>query len=176
MGSELKVALWASGTPKQFVLHVRSAIHACKQMEHDVKYLNAQEAVTMVNLDLDIKMEEYAQVPTLEKKKNKGNPGEGIPAASKSLVAAKTAYEKAKQAVEAMLLAAATEVAKAFELYGNLLSNEARQLGIRSFRPKGLNVTGKISMGSLMMKLIPRPGTPLWSVSRSTCNRSLGMT
>jgi hypothetical protein len=28
MGSKLKVALWASGTPKQFILHVRSAIHA----------------------------------------------------------------------------------------------------------------------------------------------------
>ena len=37
-GSELKVALWASGTPEQFILHVRAAIHACKQMEHDVKY------------------------------------------------------------------------------------------------------------------------------------------
>jgi hypothetical protein len=47
MGSKLKVALWASGTPKQFILHVHSAIHACKQMEHDVKYLNAKEAVSM---------------------------------------------------------------------------------------------------------------------------------
>ena len=35
-GSKLKVMLWASGTPEQFILHVRSAIHACKQMEHDV--------------------------------------------------------------------------------------------------------------------------------------------
>eukprot|EP00804_Cyclotella_cryptica_P028380 CCRYP_016426-RA/>CCRYP_016426-RA protein AED:0.65 eAED:1.00 QI:0/-1/0/1/-1/1/1/0/79 len=27
-GNELKVAIWASGTPEQFLLHVRSAIHA----------------------------------------------------------------------------------------------------------------------------------------------------
>ena len=127
MGSELKVTLWASVTPEQFILHVRSAIHACKQMEHDVKFLNAKEPVATANLDLDIRKEEYAQVHNSEKKKNKGNPGESVPAASESLVAAKSAYEKAKQAVEAAKLAATMEGAKAFKLYGNLLSNEARQ-------------------------------------------------
>ena len=54
-------------------------------------YLNSDEAVAMANLDFEIKMEEYVQVHTLERKKNKGNPGEGISAASESLVAAKTA-------------------------------------------------------------------------------------
>jgi hypothetical protein len=126
-GSKLKVALWASGTPEQFILHVSSAIHSCKQMEHDVKYLNTKEEVTTANLDLDIKKEEYAQVCTLEKRKNKGYPGEGASAASESLVAAKTAYDKAKQALEATKFAAAMKIAKAFKLYGNLLSNEARQ-------------------------------------------------
>ena len=126
-GSELKVALWASRTPEQFILHVSSAIHACKQMEHDVKYQNAKEAVATANLDLEIKKDKYAQVCTLEKRTNKGNPGEGIPDASESLVAAKTAYAKAKQAVGAAKLAAKTEGAKAFEPYGNLLSDEARQ-------------------------------------------------
>jgi hypothetical protein len=42
-------------------------------------------------------------------------------------VSAKTAYEKAKQAVEAAKLAAAMKGTKPFELYGNLLSDEARQ-------------------------------------------------
>jgi hypothetical protein len=126
MGSELKVTLWASGTPEQFILHVRSAIHTCKQMEHDVKFSRAEEAVTNAILDLEIKKEEYAQVHSSERKKTKGNPGEGIPAASESLVAAKSAYEKAKQAVEATKLTDTTEVAKAFKLYGNLLSDEAR--------------------------------------------------
>ena len=126
-GSELKVALWASGTPEQFVLHVRAAIHACKQMEHDVKCQEAEEAVETAVMELDIKKEEYVKVRTSERKKNKGNTGEDAPAASESLVAARTAYEKAKQAVEAAKLAVTTEGAKAFELYGNLLSDEARQ-------------------------------------------------
>ena len=73
-GSKLKVALWASGTPEQFILHVRSAIHACKQREHGIKYLNVEEAVATVKLDLDIKREEYTQVSTSERQKNKGNP------------------------------------------------------------------------------------------------------
>jgi hypothetical protein len=43
MGSELKVTLWASGTPEQFILYVCSTIHACKQMEHDIKFSRAKE-------------------------------------------------------------------------------------------------------------------------------------
>ena len=53
-GSKLKVTLWSSGIPKQVILHVRSVIQACKQMEHDVKFLNAKEAVATAILDLDI--------------------------------------------------------------------------------------------------------------------------
>ena len=94
MGSELKVTLWESMTPEQVILHVRSVTHACKQMEHDIKFLNAKEAVAMAILNLDITKEEYAQVCTLERKKNKGNPGESVPAASESLVAVKSSYEK----------------------------------------------------------------------------------
>jgi hypothetical protein len=125
MGSELKVALWSSRTPAQFFLHVRSAIHACKQMEHDIKYLTAKakEAVATANLDLDIKKEEYEKVSTSERQ----NSGEGVPAASESLVAAKTAYDKAKQAIEAAKLAGTMEITNAFKLYGNLPSDEARQ-------------------------------------------------
>ena len=76
---------------------------------------------------LHIQKEEYAQVCTSERKKNKGNPGEGVPAASESLVAAKTAYDKAKQAVESAKLTATMEGAKACKLYPNLLYDEAGQ-------------------------------------------------
>ena len=31
-GNELKVAIWASGTPEQFLLHVHTAMHVCKQL------------------------------------------------------------------------------------------------------------------------------------------------
>jgi len=77
-------------------------------------------------LDFEIKKEEYVQVRSLERKKTKGNQGESIPAASESLMAAKSAYKKAKQAVEATKLATAMEIVKTLELYGNLLSNEDR--------------------------------------------------
>ena len=62
-----------------------------------------------------------------QRKNAKGNKGESAPTTSESLVAAKSAYEKAAQAVDAAKLAVATEGAKAFELYGNFLSDEARQ-------------------------------------------------
>ena len=42
-------------------------------------------------------------------------------------MAAKSAYKKATQAVDAAKLAGMTEGEKTFELYGNLLSDEARQ-------------------------------------------------
>ncbi len=126
-GSEFKVALQASWIPEQCVVQVQSAIHACKQMEHDVKISKAEEAVANATLDLEIRKEEYAQVRSKEKKKTKGNRGEGIPATSESLVAAKSAYKKAKQSLETAKLATVTEGQKPFELYGNLLSDEARQ-------------------------------------------------
>ena len=31
-GNELKVAIWTSGTPEQFLLHVCTAMHVCKQL------------------------------------------------------------------------------------------------------------------------------------------------
>jgi len=61
------------------------------------------------------------------RKKTKENPGESIPAASESLVAAKLAYQKARQAIDAAKLTTMMEIAKAFKPYGNLLSDEARQ-------------------------------------------------
>ena len=53
-GGKLKVALLASGTPEQYILHVHSVIHACKQMEHDVKVPNAKEAVATATLNSDV--------------------------------------------------------------------------------------------------------------------------
>ena len=68
MGSELKVTLWASRTPEQFILHVCSMIHECKLMEHDVKFSRAEEATATAMLNLEIMEDEYAQVHNLEKK------------------------------------------------------------------------------------------------------------
>jgi hypothetical protein len=54
MGSELKATLWAARNPEQFILHVRSAIHTCKQKEHNVKFSRAKEAFATVMLNLEI--------------------------------------------------------------------------------------------------------------------------
>ncbi len=53
-GNELKVAVWASGTPKRFVLHVRSAIHACKQMGLDTKFAETEQ--TVIHDELEAKL------------------------------------------------------------------------------------------------------------------------
>ena len=46
---------------------------------------------------------------------------------SEALAATKAAYEKALKAIETAKLAVTTAATKLFELYGNLLSDEARQ-------------------------------------------------
>ena len=43
MGYELNVAIWASGIPKQFLLHVHTAIHVCKQMGLDTNFADAKK-------------------------------------------------------------------------------------------------------------------------------------
>ena len=65
------MAQWTSGTPKQFLLHVRAAIYAFKQMELDMNFSSAQEAVATEELNLDVTKEAYVQVCT-SKKKDKG--------------------------------------------------------------------------------------------------------
>jgi hypothetical protein len=95
MCSKLKVTLWASGTPEQFILHVRSSIHACNQMEHNIKFSRAKEAVANAMLDLEKKGGACANSQLRERKRTKGNQEESVLAASESLAAAKSAYDKA---------------------------------------------------------------------------------
>ena len=59
MSYEYNAAQWASGTPEQFVLHVRSVIHTCKQMELNVNFSRAKEALATAMLNLEIAKEEY---------------------------------------------------------------------------------------------------------------------
>ena len=41
-------------------MHVHSAIHACKQIEHDFKFSKVEEAVVNAILNLEIMKDEYA--------------------------------------------------------------------------------------------------------------------
>jgi hypothetical protein len=124
-GSEMSMAQWTYGTPEQFLLHVQAAIHVCKQMKLDVNLSKAQEAVTNTECDLEIAKETYAQVHSSVKKKAKGSKVEAASANSEPLALAKVDHEKATQAVAAAKLAVMMEGAKVFELYANLLSDEA---------------------------------------------------
>jgi hypothetical protein len=128
-GNELKVAVWASGTPEQFVLHAR---FACKQMGLDKNFAEAEQTVINTELEAELAKEEYVKLRSSKKKKIKGNKPEGNRSKvtnpdSEALAAAKAAYEKALKAIEKAKLAVIMAGAKIFELYGNLLSDEARQ-------------------------------------------------
>eukprot|EP00804_Cyclotella_cryptica_P003935 CCRYP_016107-RA/>CCRYP_016107-RA protein AED:0.23 eAED:0.69 QI:0/0/0/0.66/1/1/3/0/407 len=114
-GNKLKVAVWVSGTPKQFLLHVRSAIHACKQMGLDTRLADAERAVETAKLNAEIAKREYTQLHNSEKKKR----------AIKEMRPA--LHDKALKALEAEKLVVTTAGVKPFELYGNLLSDKARQ-------------------------------------------------
>jgi hypothetical protein len=48
--NELKVAVWVSRTPEQFVLHVCFTIHTCKQMGLDTNFAKAEQ--TVINAEL----------------------------------------------------------------------------------------------------------------------------
>jgi len=92
-------------------------------------------------------------------------------------VAAKMAYEKAKLAVEAAKLTITMEGVKAFKLYGNLLSNEAMQPWEKIIQAQMMKCPWEdVYLESLIMKLLPKSGTPSWSASCSTYNRCSGMT
>ncbi len=52
-GNELKVAIWTSGTPKHFLLHVCSAMHVCKQLGLENEEVNALMALEAAYCNLD---------------------------------------------------------------------------------------------------------------------------
>ena len=114
MGSKLSMEQWTSGTPEQFLLHVRAAIHPCKQMELDVNFSRTQEAVSAKESHLEVSKEEYVQVRTFEKKKAKGKKGEATSADPKSLALMKVEYKNAAQALSAVKLTVTMAGAKTF--------------------------------------------------------------
>ena len=93
----------------------------------DANFANTKKAVKTTELDAEVTKTEYAQVCSSEKKKNKGNKSEGTIPDSNILASAKAKYKKTTKAVEAVTLAVTMEGANAFQFYGNLLLDEARQ-------------------------------------------------
>ena len=50
-GNELKVAILASGTPKQILLHMHTAIHVCNQMGLDALILKRQSLLSSLAMN-----------------------------------------------------------------------------------------------------------------------------
>ena len=109
------------------------------------------------------------------RKKAKGNKGEAIPADSESLTLAKAEYDKAAQAVAAAKLAITMEGVKAFELYGNLLSDKARPAWKKIIKAQMTTTPWEDIKGVTHNETPTKTWdwTPSWSVSCSTFNRCL---
>ncbi len=45
---------WVSGTPEHFLIHVRGAIHAIKEIELDTKFQEAAKAVESAILEVNL--------------------------------------------------------------------------------------------------------------------------
>ena len=74
IGNEIKLVIWASGTPEQFLLHTHSAIHACKL---DVNFVDTKKALGTANLDPDLAKMEYTKLHS-SRKKGQGENDKGI--------------------------------------------------------------------------------------------------
>ena len=68
-GNELKGAIWTSGTPEQFLMHVRTALHACKRMGLDANFKKAKQVLELRMLDADVTRQTYSKGCNAAKKK-----------------------------------------------------------------------------------------------------------
>ena len=71
MEKELKVAIWASGTPEQLLLHVCTTVHMCNQIGLDTNYADATMAQDAAYCKLDVANMEYTQLAKAAKRKQK---------------------------------------------------------------------------------------------------------
>ena len=143
---ELKVAIWASGTPEQFLLHVHTALHVCKQLGLETKEADAMMALEAADCKRDGAKAEYSKLlreakqktrdrddnpaPDSQKKANDprdktNNSAPGVTANAAALEAAKKACDDVAKKVEEAKLAVTMAGAKPFELYANLLADKA---------------------------------------------------
>ena len=107
------------------VRHSQAISSACA---HHYSHVQADGAsFATAELDGELAKMEYAQVCSSEHKKNNGNKSEGTIPDSEDLVVTKANNKKVIRAYEAAKLTVTMEVAKLFEVYGNLLSDKASQ-------------------------------------------------
>ena len=105
MENELKVAVWASRTPEQFVLHVCSTIHVRKQMGLDSNFADAKKGFEIVVLNTKLMKGEFLQACNSKQGRHKGNKGRESNATPTDLEVAKANHKNTTKALEAAKLA-----------------------------------------------------------------------
>ena len=60
-GSEMRVAIWASGTSEHFLIHVCQAVNVIQQMGLDLKFNEAPDAVKNLWWNFDIAKDAYSK-------------------------------------------------------------------------------------------------------------------
>ena len=93
--NELKVAIWTSGTPEQFLLHVRTAMHVCKQLGLETKEANAMMALEAAYCKLDAAKAKYAKLAKNAKQKAKDSKEKEETPAPESMKKAREPKEQA---------------------------------------------------------------------------------
>jgi len=115
----MRVAIWVPGTPEHFLIHVHGAFHVIKQMGLDTEFQEAANAVENLKFDWDIKKDAHSKTKKDKKKKDNGPPHAAVLATGTALDRVPSTWEKAG--------AKAIIRTQIFQLYANLLSNEACQ-------------------------------------------------
>ena len=73
-GSEMRVVIWASGTPEHFLIHVHGGVNVIQQMGLDSKFNEGANAVKNLRLDLDFSKDAYSKAKREYKKKKEEDP------------------------------------------------------------------------------------------------------
>ena len=70
----MRVAIWVSGTPEHFLIHVHGAVNVVQQMGLNSKFNEAADVVENLRLDLDIAKDAYSKAQREHKKKKEEDP------------------------------------------------------------------------------------------------------
>ena len=140
----MRMLRWASRTPEHFLIHVQGEIHAIKEMKLDTNFQEATKAVESTILEVDLTKMQYKDKPKKREKddssqqaarvgkaasdkakKSKMAEGEKSPLAK--VLAAKEALDVSQKARNEVQEQADVLGVQIFQLYGNLLTDEACQ-------------------------------------------------
>jgi hypothetical protein len=117
-GVTFHVGIWYSGTPEQFLLHVKQAMHSVKRAGLVDEYYSAREKRVAAHANWD---KAVTSIVNYEKKNKEDGPFRDYEAVLKELKKERDAFLKAQTEAEAERVVMADSI---FTQYANLLSVE----------------------------------------------------